>query len=301
MGAGLRTRLGGEGLTSPVDHRVERFAAMGTRVELHLFGAGESDALSRARAAIEAVDDALTIQRPSPATVMNERLLAGLEAAIDDAVLLAALGEVEDLVALTGGLFDPTADTASRAGGWGTMLLDRAAATIGAAYPTALDFGGFGKGYALDRAAWALRQGGVVSAFLSAGESSIAVVGRHPLGGRWPVGIPHPTVPDRYLVELALEDEALSISSTVGAHADAPGRSPTVRPATGEAVAAPRTAVAVDCSGARAEALSTALLIADAAERDWLIGGARDRRFSFCLAHTRATALTNNEESFAND
>ncbi len=267
---------------------------MGTRVELHLFGAGEADALARARAAIEAVDDALTIHRPSPATAMNGRLAAGLEAAIDDPVLLAALGEVGELVASTGGLFDPTADAAMRSGGWEAVTFDSATATIGAARPTALDFGGFGKGYALDRAARALREGGALSAFLSAGESSITVVGRHPLGGLWPVGVPDPTAPGRYLVELALEDEAVSISSTVGA--DAPGRSPTVRPATGEAVAAPRTAVAVDGSGARAEALSTALLIAGGAERARLIGGARDRRFSFCLAGGHATALTNNED-----
>jgi thiamine biosynthesis lipoprotein ApbE len=292
--------LGSEGLTPrPVETRVERFAAMGTRVELHLFGAGEPDALARARAEIEAVDDALTIHRPSPATAMNERLAAGREAAINDAMLLAALGEVEDLVALTGGLFDPTADVSRRTGGWPTVTFDRVAARVGAGHPLALDFGGFGKGYALDRAARSLRGSGAVSAFLSAGESSIAVVGRHPLGGRWPVGIPDPVAPDNYLVELELEDEALSISSTVGPFAHAPGRGPTVRPATGEAIVARRSAVAVDGSGARAEALSTALLIADDGERERLVGGARDRRFVFYFTDGHATALIGKEDSSA--
>lgn len=284
MGAGLSARLGSESLTSAIETRVERFAAMGTRVELHMFGAGDADALLRARAAIEAVDDALTIHRPSPATAMNERLAAGHDAAIDDPVLLAALGEVDDLVVLTGTLFDPTADV-STARGWASVTLEKAAARIGAAHPLGLDFGGFGKGFALDRAVRALRDAGVVSAFLSAGESSIAVIGRHPLGVRWPIGIPDPVTPDRFLVELELEDQALSISSTMGA----PGRSPTVRPTTGEAVSAPRTAVAVERSGARAEAMSTALLIADDAERTRLIGDARDRRFAFCFARGDAS------------
>jgi FAD:protein FMN transferase len=280
VGAGLSTRLGSEGLTSGIETRVERFAAMGTRVELHVFGAGDADALIRARAAIEAVDDALTIHRPSPATALNERLAAGQDAAIDDAVLLDALCEVDELVALTGGLFDPAADVATT-GGWAAVTLDEASARIGTTHPLALDFGGFGKGFALDRAVRALHDAGVVSAFLSAGESSIAVIGRHPLGVRWPVGIPDPVTPDRFLVELELQDEALSISSTVGAFVDAPGRSPTVRPDTGTAVAAPRTAVAVERSGVRAEAMSTALLIADDVEREPLIGDARDRRFVF--------------------
>ncbi|UVO49691.1 FAD:protein FMN transferase [Sphingomonas sp. SUN019] len=253
---------------------------MGTRVELHVFGVGDADALANARAAVEAVDDALTIHRPSPATALNERLATGQSAAIDAPILLAALAEVDPLVALTGGLFDPAADVA-RTGGWASITLDATAARISTTRPLALDFGGFGKGYALDRAVAVLRDAGVVSAFLSAGESSIAVVGRHPLDVRWPVGIPDPTMPDSFLVELELEDEALSISSTIGAHADAPGRSPTVRPHTGEVVATPRTAIAVERSGARAEAMSTALLIADDAERARLIGDERDRRFVF--------------------
>jgi len=264
---------------------------MGTRVELHVFGAGDPDALMRARAAIEAVDDALTIHRPSPTTALNERLVAGQGATVRDPVLLAALGEIEGLVALTGGLFDPTADT-SLLRGWSTMTLDLTAGRVGASHPTALDFGGFGKGFALDRAARELREAGVVSAFLSAGESSIAVVGRHPLGVRWPVGIPDPLEPDRFLIELELEDEALSVSSTMGVA----GRSPTVRPDTGEAIAAPRTAIAVAASGAEAEAMSTALLIADATERDRLTGDAPARRFAFSFADGAATPLIANKD-----
>lgn len=293
MGGRLRAGLGSEGLTTTdIETRVARFAAMGTRVELHVFGVGDPDALAHAQAAIEAVDDALTIHRPSPTTALNERLAEGRDAVITDPVLLEALGEIGGLVTLTGGMFDPTADIA-RSQGWSGVALDLAASRVAASHPLAVDFGGFGKGFALDRAARALRDAGVVSAFLSAGESSIAVVGRHPMGVRWPVGIPDPLAPDRFLIELELEDEALSVSSTMGVA----GRSPTVRPDTGQAMTAPRTAIAVARSGAEAEAMSTALLIASEAERERLTSDAPDRRFVFCFADGAATPLIANEDS----
>lgn len=239
---------------------VERFAAMGTRIELHRFGSGDPDALFAARCAIEAVDDALTIHRPSPVTVLNAQLMAGRSAAIDDPLLFDALVAIEAVHALTHGLFDPAVEDRADAPGWRAIMFDRDRARIEATQPVALDFGGFGKGFALDRAGDVLRRAGIASAFLSAGESSIAVVGEHPLGGAWPVAVPHPLEPGRMLVELELRDQALSISATVGA--DAPGRAPMVRPIDGAVVADPRTAIAVDASGARAEALSTALIVA---------------------------------------
>ena len=259
-----------------METRVECFAAMGTRVELHLFGSSTAEALAQARREIEAVDDALTIHRPSPATIMNERLAAGQSASIDDPLLLKALVEVDHMHALTGGLFDPAAG--GGAGRWEAIAIDVAAACIAAARPVLLDFGGFGKGYALDRACRSLREAGVTCAFLSAGESSIAVIGQHPLGGKWPLSIPHPSAPDRTLVELLLEDEALSVSSTVGG---APGRCATIRPRDGSTVGAPRTAVCVERDGALAEAMSTALLAADGAETERLVASKPDHRFAF--------------------
>src|SRR5690606_13934265 len=118
---------------------------------------------------------------------------------------------------------------------------------------------------------------------LSAGESSVAVIGDHPLGGAWPIAIPHPLDPDRWLIELSLRDQALSVSSTIGAGAAAPGRCPMIRPSDSIIITAPATAVAVDTSGAAAEAMSTALLVAepDAAQR--LIEADPIRRFLFAF------------------
>lgn len=271
--------------------QVERFVAMGTRVELHVFGGGFADALISARRAIEGVDDALTIHRPSPTTALNDALLAGRGVAIDDPVLIEALIAIQDVHALTDGLFDPAIDHRFDGAGWGDVVFDARIARIAATRPLALDFGGFGKGFALDRACAALRDAGVVSACLSAGESSLAVIGEHPLGGGWPFAIPHPSIDGAVLVELDLIDEALSISTTVGAGTHAPERVAMIRPSDGVVVTAARCAVAVDRSGGRAEALSTALLVADDAGARRLVEGGPTRRFLYDLSKEAAPTV----------
>ncbi|BCA61227.1 thiamine biosynthesis protein ApbE [Sphingomonas sp. HMP9] len=271
--------------------QVERFVAMGTRIELHVFGVGSADALVAARRAIEAVDDALTIHRPSPTTAVNDDLLAGRGVAIDDPLLIAALVAVQDAHGLTGGVFDPAADRRFGGAGWGDVVFDPRTAWISATRPLALDFGGFGKGFALDRACAVLRDAGVVSACLSAGESSLAVIGEHPLGGGWPFAIPHPARADTVLVELELVDEALSISTTVGAGTRAPERAAMIRPSDGAIVTAARCAVAVDRNGGRAEALSTALLVADTEQARRLLDGGPGRRFLYDLSKEAAPTV----------
>lgn len=249
--------MGAEGLTviAP-DIQVERFIAMGTRVELHAFGPERPGALAAARRAIEAVDDALTIHRPSPATTLNDALAKGQGASIDDPILLDALEQVAFAWTATEGMFDPAVGSG---GAWPDLAFDPAERRVVAARPMAIDLGGFGKGYALDRAVLALREAGMDCAFLSAGESSVAVMGEHPVGGAWPVTIPHPLAPETTLVTLELVDAALSVSSTL---ATAPGRSATLRPGDDTAVTGPATTVAVEATGAMAEAMSTALLAA---------------------------------------
>lgn len=276
--------MGDQGLTlAPVRAEVERFAAMGTRVELHRFGPGEDDALAQARRAVEAVDDALTIHRRSAVTALNAQLLAGRRAAVDDPLLFDALVEVAAAHRRTFGLFDPAADRRTGAT-WAAIAFDPDGGWVEAARPLALDFGGFGKGFALDRAGAALRAAGVASACLSAGESSLAVVGQHPLGGGWPFAVPHPLAPERSLVELGLVDQSLSISATVGAGTAAPERAAMIRPGDGAIVADPCCTVAVERTGARAEAMSTALLVADDPQARRLLDRAPDRRFRFAFA-----------------
>jgi len=270
---------------------VERFAAMGTRIELHAFGTDGHDALQSARRAIEAVDDALTIHRPSATTALNDRLRTGRPSRIEDALLRDALVEIGAAHASTHGLFDPAADPAYPGAGWDMISFDPDNGHIEASQPIALDLGGFGKGFALDRACDILRTAGVMSAFLCAGESSIAVVGEHPLGGAWPVAIPHPLRPEGFLAEFELCDEALSVSSTVGAGTHAPERAAMVRPTDASVITAPRATLVIDRSGARAEAMSTALLVADDDLRTRLLDCGQARRFLFDFSRETATRV----------
>lgn len=265
---------------------------MGTRVEFHVFGPIDDEAIRAARWAVEAVDDGLTIHRPSPATALNDALAAGGSVEVRDPLLLEALVLADAAVAATGGLFDPTAGEGC-GGGWARLAIDCAASRVTADGPVAFDFGGFGKGYALDRAIDILRAGGVASALLSAGESSIAVVGAHPLGGGWPLAIPDPVVPGGTLIVVEVEDAALSISSTVGAGMLAPGRAVTVRPRDGRPIAAARTAVAIEASGALAEAVSTALIVADRREAAALVAARLGHRHLF----DHAAAVAAREEA----
>lgn len=273
-------------------NRVERFAAMGTRVELHLYGPVDDDIMQAARQAIEAVDDALTIHRPSPTTVLNDALMTGGSAAVDDPLLIAAIEAIDAARPRLFGLFDPAADHRLAGSHWSALVYDRANARLSATRPSALDFGGFGKGFALDCAATVLRAGGVASALLSAGESSIAVIGEHPLGGGWPFALPNP-FGDGLLVEVEIVDQALSISSTVGAGTTAPERSAMIRPGDAAPVTSRCCTLAIDRSGALAEMMSTALLVADEQQAADLMIAQPDQLFRFaptCASDDRVAA-----------
>ncbi len=92
-----------------------------------------------------------------------------------------------------------------------------------------LDFGGYGKGYALDRAIDLLKQYGIEDAFLHGGTSSIAAIGNSPAGTPWQVDVAGRSV--------AIVNQALSTSASY--------------------VDGGRTHSAIHNSGAIAEILST--------------------------------------------
>jgi len=70
-----------------------------------------------------------------------------------------------------------------------------------------LDFGGFAKGYALEKARQMLYDADVTSALLNFGNSSVAAIGSHPFGKCWNV------TPERNPeMVVSLRDSALSIS-----------------------------------------------------------------------------------------
>ena len=126
-----------------------------------------------------------------------------------------------------------------------------------------IDLGGFGKGFALERLAGSLRTEGVERAFLSFGESSITVLGTHPHGPSWPVGITNMFDPSQTVHTFHLQNASLSSSGTAPfnrtGHARVFGQ--IIHPHTGHPIEGFRTLSVASPSGIEAEVLSTALLV----------------------------------------
>ena len=125
--------------------------------------------------------------------------------------------------------------------------------------PLELDFGGFGKGYALDRMGELFREWGVESALLSAGGSTILTLGVPPDLEGWPFTVSDYRESGGVLGRFHLVDQAISGSGVrKGEHIIDPGGGV---PASGTFAA-----WAITQQAARADALSTAFFIMDEAD-----------------------------------
>ncbi|MBM3745056.1 MAG: FAD:protein FMN transferase [Acidobacteria bacterium] len=100
--------------------------------------------------------------------------------------------------------------------GYRRLRLDAEARTVRFEHPgMALDLGGIGKGYAVDRMIETLRENGISQALLSAGGSSIYGLGSPGAEtGGWPVKIRDPRNSSRTAEELRLKDASLSTSGS---------------------------------------------------------------------------------------
>lgn len=178
---------------------------------------------------------------------------------------------------------EPAADamrTAREQSGFQGLRFDEAVRTVAFEREgMSIDLGGFGKGYALERLAGGLRAQGVERAFLSFGESSITVLGAHPHGSSWPVGIANIFDPSNTVHRFELRDASLSSSGT--GPSNRMGGEPssgevrafgqTIDPHSGRPIEGYRT-VSVACGSAiDAEVLSTALLVTPVQERAALL------------------------------
>ena len=125
----------------------------------------------------------------------------------------------------------------------------------------ALDLGGIGKGYTLDRAVERLRGQGIVNALLNFGQSSLWALGRPPDVEGWRLALRRPDGGIAGFVTLV--DRALSVSAGLGQSRSVAGKryGHVVDPRTGRPVERDLLACVVAPSAAQAEALSTALLV----------------------------------------
>lgn len=131
-----------------------------------------------------------------------------------------------------------------------------------------LDFGGIGKGRALDRAAAKLRQRGITIAALSC-DSSSYYLGAPPNSPRgWPVGVRHPRDPEVVLNTLWVKDQGLSSSGDDQQYFEQGGErfSHILDPRSGRPAKYLGSLTVLAESAAKADALSTALLVLPSAQ-----------------------------------
>lgn len=148
--------------------------------------------------------------------------------------------------------------------GWRKIVLDRSRHTVSFAVPgMRLDLGAIGKGYAIDRAAAALRRAGVRSALLTAGGSSIVAFGSPPQKKGWTVLIRDPKDSKKTAAALLLKNASVSTS---GAHekcfrANNRTYSHIIDPRTGYPAQGVLSCSVVARTGTQTEACSTAFFV----------------------------------------
>ncbi len=151
-----------------------------------------------------------------------------------------------------------------------------------------LDFGGYAKGYALDRAAAILKQQGIHHALINIGGNVLAL-GSH--GKRpWRVGIQHPRKPGA-LATLELQDgEAIGTSGDYQRYFEADGKRycHVIDPRTGQPVPGVQ-AVTILTHGVRAGVLS------DAASKPLFVSGAAGWRTAAHKMQVNEALLVDNE------
>jgi len=185
---------------------------MGTWCDLVIFDSDPApDVVQSAFREIARLDDVLSSWNPeSEVSLLNASAGRGPRPVSVDLANVA--DESAALCTSTGGAFDPSVGPLLRAWGFYTespglpapaisleaeshvgcdrVMVRRDSRTIALADGAALDFGGIGKGYAVDHALAILRARGVTRAKIDFGSSSLGYLGN--IDGGWPVVIPDP-------------------------------------------------------------------------------------------------------------
>ena len=255
--------------------------AMATRFEIVLRGRDEHKLRAAGEAAldeIERLEAQLSLYQPS-SEVSHINARAGREPVRVEPSLFRLLERAKLLSEETGGAFDITVAPLMRA--WGLMggqgklpsadELKKARASVGMhlvdlhdftvrfRHPgVMLDLGAIGKGHAIEQAVEILREGGVRSALIHGGTSTVFALGPAP----WKVAIPKPDEQSTPVAVLDLQNEALSVSAIWGKSFKA-GRKTyghIIDPRLGSPVGHTALAAVVLRSPTETDALSTALL-----------------------------------------
>lgn len=208
------------------------FKAMGSRCEIMLAAVDQSQANTLAQIAIDEVHriESKYSRYLPDSVVSNITAQAGLEWVKCDAETTALLDFANTLFEKSGGLFDITSGVLRRAWNfheaslptaqyldelvqlvnWQSVQRDGSLIRM-PSEGMELDFGGFGKEYAADRAASVLVENGVQHGYVNlAGD--IRVLGPRPDGRPWVIGIQDPRCMERLVASIPMEGGALATS-----------------------------------------------------------------------------------------
>ncbi|MBK7601059.1 MAG: FAD:protein FMN transferase [Acidobacteria bacterium] len=132
-----------------------------------------------------------------------------------------------------------------------------------------IDLGGYGKGYATERAVELLIENGIDSALLHGGTSSVTAIGAPPGEECWRIAMPRPFINEGGDGLVDLKDSSLSVSAAHGKSFEVDGRiyGHVIDPRSGLSVNKTPVAAALGPSASLCEALSKALMVNGG---DWL-------------------------------
>ncbi len=236
---------------------------------------------------VERLEDLLSIYRPR--SELSELNRWGgqrpVNLSLDTLRMLCLAGTVHQA---TQGAFDVTAGTLSEVWGFSRRQgrkpdqdkIDQALQCVGMRHldvdvhastaqlraGVAVNPGGIGKGYALDRASQRLLSAGVQDFMVHGGLSSVAAYGNrqhHSTGGGWLVSLKHPWRWEQHLGSIRLRNQALATSGSGKQFFHFGGKrySHIIDPRTGWPAQSMMSATVVCASSAVADAVATALFV----------------------------------------
>ena len=209
------------------------FHAMGSRCEMRLYAESDDEGATIARLAaadVQRLDAKYSSYRDDSVTAVINRVGAAGGAIEVDAETAGLLDYGDTCFEQSEGLFDLTSGVLREA--WGAhrktlpdaMMLERLLECVGwdkllwsrprlefGVRGMALDFGGVVKEYAADRAAVICLDAGVAHGLVDLG-GDIRIIGPHPDGSPWSVGIQHPRQADAVMATLQVSRGAVATS-----------------------------------------------------------------------------------------
>ncbi|MDP2369624.1 FAD:protein FMN transferase [Rhodoferax sp.] len=220
------------------------FEAMACRCEVRLAAQSDANARILAQPALEEVRriEGKYSRYRADSVVSRINAQAALDWVECDDETLALLDYADTLFTLSAGLFDVTAGVLRRAWNFRHTVVPTAEPlralcelidwrrvqrdTRRVRLPVVgmeLDFGGFGKEYAADRAAQALLTQGVRHGYINLG-GDIRVLGPKPGSEPWTIGIQDPRQASQLIASIALTDGALATSGDYERYFELAGR-----------------------------------------------------------------------------